>query len=133
MQQTGLVPCEFLQQVLIRKHCVTSVILLNIETHVCNILMDIGMSGNKAKTVTTRYRQKDLNGDILYEGTTALPTCKGKSFICIVFTHINHDFCIDILYLQNNNTFMSSGCFVERFVEQCRIGSDKCCWTFKQN
>ena len=50
------------------------------------------MSGNKAKTVTTRYRQKDLNGDILYEGTPALPTCISKSFICSVFTHINHDF-----------------------------------------
>ena len=75
MQQTGLVQSEF------RKHCVTYAILLN-----------IGLSGNKAKTVTTRYRQKDLNVDILYERTPALPTCIGKSFICIVFTHINHDF-----------------------------------------
>ena len=91
------------------------------------------MSGNKAKTVTTRYRQKDLNVDILYEGTPALPTCIGKSFICIVYTRINHDFCIGILYLQNNNTFMSSGCFVERFVEQYRIGSVKCCCPSKQN
>lgn len=89
------------------------------------------MSGNKAKTMTTRYRRKDLNGDILYEGTTALPTCIGISFICIVYTRINHDFCIDILYLQNNNTFMSSRRFVERFVEQYRIGSNKCCWPFK--
>ena len=80
------------------------------------------MFGNKAKTVTTRYRQKDLNGDILYEGTPALPTCISKSFICIVFTHINHDVCIHILYLQNNITFLSS----RRFVEQYRIGSVKC-------
>lgn len=96
MQQTGLVQSEF------RKHCVACVILFN-----------IGMFGNKAKTVTTRYRQKDLNGDILYEGTPPLPTCIGKSFICIVYTRINHDFCIGILYLQNNNTFMSSRRFVE--------------------
>lgn len=42
MQQKRLVTSEFLQQVLIRKHCVTCVILLN-----------IGMSVNKAKPVTT--------------------------------------------------------------------------------
>lgn len=91
MKQKGLFPSEFMQQFFIRKHCVTCVFLLN-----------IGMSGNNAKTVTTRYRQKDFNGDILYEGTPALPKCIGKSFICIVFTLINHDFCIGILYLQNN-------------------------------
>ena len=91
------------------------------------------MSGNKAKIMTTRNRQKQLNGDILYAGTPALPTCIGKSFICIVFTHINHGFCIGILYLQNNNTFISSGCFVERFVEHYRIGSVKCCGPSKQN
>ena len=81
MQQKRLVTSEFLQQVLIRKHCVTCVILLN-----------IGMSVNKAKPVTTTYRQKDLNGDILHKGAPALPACIGKPFLCIVFTHINHDF-----------------------------------------
>ena len=97
MRQKGLVPSEFMQQFFIRKPCITCVFLFN-----------IGMSKNNAKTVTTRYRQKDLTGDILYERTPALPTCIGKSFICIVFTQINNDFCIGILYLQNNNKFMGS-------------------------
>nr|XP_022295387.1 multiple epidermal growth factor-like domains protein 10 [Crassostrea virginica] len=43
----------------------------------CKTTSTTGMSGNNAKTVTTRYRQKDFNGDILYEGTPALPKCIG--------------------------------------------------------